>query len=490
MTVLMLAFYSLWPHQTRIQRNLTAFLWFVVVLGLAKIYGVPGINQLGLLPGLNVVWLPRWLAPVIGFCLACLAGLGVQRLETAQRTHQATLAFLACLWFALIGLLLNWDTVSRGSTQHLADTLIVALLFATALWLILLVRPWLRPQIVGIGCCVLVIAELWTYAPHGVYAPRFTPPSDPPFVQFLREQSGEPYRIIAINGILFPDIAAGLGIDDIRSLDALYIDRYIRYIQSFVAPGVTDRFVGATYASSEEDSRLLDNPWFNVTNTRFVIAKPGDDALLTRPASKVGETPPQYVKIYDREVQIYENRDAQPRAFLASAILPVTGQDEAIATMKQVAADAAKTAVVEDVSLAQAQSVSSGGGTVQFIKSAATDVTLDVAARSPSFLVLADSYYPGWEATIDGRGSQIFATDLAFEGVFVPAGTHRIEFHYGPQSFRVGLVIALLALVTLVLVSIGVVPGGKILGRRLIVSPLASRQLSSRPLQSRHDRVR
>jgi uncharacterized membrane protein YfhO len=55
---------------------------------------------------------------------------------------------------------------------------------------------------------------------------------------------------------------------------------------------------------------------------------------------------------------------------------------------------------------------------------------------------LADTFYPGWNATLDSKPVTIFKINGFFRGVFVPAGTHQIEFLYQPTSFYLGIAAA------------------------------------------------
>jgi uncharacterized membrane protein YfhO len=59
-------------------------------------------------------------------------------------------------------------------------------------------------------------------------------------------------------------------------------------------------------------------------------------------------------------------------------------------------------------------------------------------------VLLTDTYYPGWKASLDGRPVQIHPTDYAFRGVIVPEGTHELVFEYDPASFKLGALVALL----------------------------------------------
>ena len=79
-------------------------------------------------------------------------------------------------------------------------------------------------------------------------------------------------------------------------------------------------------------------------------------------------------------------------------------------------------------------------------------VSLRVEAACPGLLVLPDTYFPGWKATVNGRDRTIYPTDGAFRGVSVPEGTSRVEFRYEPRAFCTGLVLAVAGIAGFVLI--------------------------------------
>ncbi len=61
-------------------------------------------------------------------------------------------------------------------------------------------------------------------------------------------------------------------------------------------------------------------------------------------------------------------------------------------------------------------------------------------------LVLADSAYPGWHVSVDGRAAHAKTVDSLFRGVDVGAGVHRVVWTFRPLSLRIGLWISALTL--------------------------------------------
>ncbi|MDX1523221.1 MAG: YfhO family protein, partial [Anaerolineae bacterium] len=65
-------------------------------------------------------------------------------------------------------------------------------------------------------------------------------------------------------------------------------------------------------------------------------------------------------------------------------------------------------------------------------------VELVADLASPGWVVLTDTFYPGWQATFDGQAVDILQGNLMFRAVEVPAGRHEIIFEFRPQSLRRG----------------------------------------------------
>ncbi|HXG51860.1 MAG TPA: YfhO family protein [candidate division Zixibacteria bacterium] len=83
-------------------------------------------------------------------------------------------------------------------------------------------------------------------------------------------------------------------------------------------------------------------------------------------------------------------------------------------------------------------------------------VTVQASLDGAGILVLADSYYPGWKAYVDGKEAEIYRANLFFRAVPLGAGEHVVEFKYEPRSFRLGLIVSMTTLLVLAAISLGV----------------------------------
>jgi hypothetical protein len=82
-----------------------------------------------------------------------------------------------------------------------------------------------------------------------------------------------------------------------------------------------------------------------------------------------------------------------------------------------------------------------------------SSITLHIESSSPALLVVAEAWYPGWRATVNGVPAEVLPANVWMRAVRVPAGESRVELHYVEPSLARGATISLGAL--LVLVAIG-----------------------------------
>jgi len=88
-------------------------------------------------------------------------------------------------------------------------------------------------------------------------------------------------------------------------------------------------------------------------------------------------------------------------------------------------------------------------GTVKVLRHEAERMELAVSADRDCWLFVSDTWYPGWQATLDGQPTPIFPANVAGRAVRIPAGEHSVVFHFRSGSLRMGAALALLALLAL-----------------------------------------
>jgi hypothetical protein len=149
------------------------------------------------------------------------------------------------------------------------------------------------------------------------------------------------------------------------------------------------------------------------------LALTSEASLTVRGASLIDEradafqslTLGPYRLAHSGDVKIYENLNVLPRAFLvANNQLPIT--DNTI-------------------------------GAAAILKYEAEHVIVQTTTDTPGYLILTDTHYPGWAATLDGQPATIEPAYGLFRAVAIPAGAHTVEFRFEPASLKVGAAITL-----------------------------------------------
>jgi hypothetical protein len=151
---------------------------------------------------------------------------------------------------------------------------------------------------------------------------------------------------------------------------------------------------------------------------------------------------PTYQLVHSGDVKIYQNLAVLPRAFVVHQVQVAADGGQALELLRDPGFDPSKTVVLEqDPELA----ASDGQAQVDMVDYQAERVELGASLDSPGYLVLTDSYYPGWTAEVDGVKMPIQRANLYFRALPLEAGNHEVTFLYQPPSICLGLGLALAA---------------------------------------------
>lgn len=201
-----------------------------------------------------------------------------------------------------------------------------------------------------------------------------------------------------------------------------------------------ERTKGLLRAIDKGNSKLLD-----LWNVRFIIGKAGQSPL--KPSSRV---------VYQEgDVVIYENDALLPRAFIANSFVVADSPAAALASLEGDDFTPQSAVILEEQPVATAKGPAPSGYSVANASLGAPaassariteyrreTVRLRADVARESFLVLSDSFYPGWTAYVDGRETKIYRANYLFRAIQVPPGSHSVEFVYRPLAFEIGKAIS------------------------------------------------
>lgn len=79
---------------------------------------------------------------------------------------------------------------------------------------------------------------------------------------------------------------------------------------------------------------------------------------------------------------------------------------------------------------------------VQFEKYCSDEVRLKAKLDAPGLIVIADTYYPGWTATVDGKPAPIYRANRAMRAIPASAGEHEVVMTFRSVPFIAGAIVS------------------------------------------------
>jgi hypothetical protein len=280
-------------------------------------------------------------------------------------------------------------------------------------------------RLLGALAVIITFADLFTAGSgwNPAIPAEWANPSTPSGVRFLK-QDPELYRVAGIGPVMAPNLATFCNLQDIRGYDVPVGERYHVFFQKALQ-GKTTWWIYDLPIWSE---RSLD--FFSLMNVKYVL-------------SVVPLQPPLSL-VYDKEIKIYRNSDVFPRAFLVHRVEMAKDGETAFNRVMALGPELRRVGVLEGVPnpLTAIQPLKEAEGKddrVQVTRYSAGQVKIHVETSSPGFIILGDTYSPGWKAHVDGKRVPVYRADYLLKAVPVERGNHRIVFYYRPLSFLVGL---------------------------------------------------
>jgi hypothetical protein len=141
----------------------------------------------------------------------------------------------------------------------------------------------------------------------------------------------------------------------------------------------------------------------------------------------------------------FRNKEALPRCFLVHDFAVIGDEEEVFIKLRDNEVDCSDVVILEE---ALPEGVAVERTLVEeepprILEYAPEEVIIEAVPQAGAFLVLTDSFYPGWKAYDNGTETRIYAADYLFRAVYLPPGKHVVRFTYRPASFTWGAVISL-----------------------------------------------
>jgi hypothetical protein len=331
-----------------------------------------------------------------------LPGLDVSRVDRV-----VVLYFLAVAGLASLGL----TEISRRVSARLAGGPPARARVAAAL--------------LAVCALILVTIDLFPYGMrYNVSQPRAALPWDYWEVHYLDEDLDRSARAGDAATAIYPgNVAAPLSIPLIEGMNDLPLLRWQELLEA-IEPGIYSRRRLGPLRRPES----LRSPLLDLLGVRRLLT------LAPRHTGQPG-------------IKIIERPGFLPRVFVVPRYEIAGDRGTRLARLGEPDFDPRAAAILEK----EPRGWVSGEGVATIHEYRAERVAI-VVEGSGGGLILADNWYPGWKAAIDGTPAEILVADHALRFVALPAGRHTVVFEFHPRTLALGAAISLVtALVSAVI---------------------------------------
>jgi hypothetical protein len=162
----------------------------------------------------------------------------------------------------------------------------------------------------------------------------------------------------------------------------------------------------------------------------------------------IGQKPqfPYQVEVFKSRdgVSVYENPNALPRVRTVHETKAVPDERWVRANIQDTAIDLGKTAIF--IGSAPALENCAGQDSVETRERTTDKLVIEANMGCRGLVLVSESMYPGWVATVDGKPAQIWEAYGTFRSVVVDAGKHRVEMRFRPKPVYYGAALGALGL--------------------------------------------
>jgi len=280
-----------------------------------------------------------------------------------------------------------------------------------------------------------------------------------PVIEFLQKNTGE-YRIEREWGpLLPPNTWIYSRLYSPSGYDPLSIKSYARWYKIYQKEQL-DELSQPINLEENRFTRYLEtqsyqSTFFDLVGVKYLVALKRDREGIIDPGgqylnSKIPEG--KFKPVFeDGATVVLENLSVLPRVILYDKFLVEPNDLRAQEKLQNGINFRDELVINQPPSFTQHNITSSDSATIESYEP--NKILIATQTQKPSFLMLTDTYFPGWNVFVDGKPSTIYTADGTFRAVEIPPGKHSIAFIYKPESFSFGLKISIISLAFLVITS-------------------------------------
>lgn len=429
--------------------------WLYAAIGgvaLTVASGFPVVTDLLASLPLYGITLNERLAGVAAFCVAVLAAFGADTLLRGDWSHgsrrrRGVLLVAPVALSTLAGLHLATADLPghllKGFVLALPAVLLPALLVALFARVGVRRAAWAAPLLLA-----LVLLPRTTEAPNlyrTFQADLFFPPlAELDAIPDFQADGSEPYRVAGPYLDMVPALGTLWHLEDVRGYATM---RHLRQHQTLSL--WCDRSTAWWFCQVKD----FDRPFLAALGVRYLVAAPHRKSAQGWPLVTRG-----------KNVTIWENPDALPRAFAPDRVLRRDPDSAPPAALERVD-DFRKAALIEFD--AWTEPASPGSKNPDFrrnpvladharvsTRADGPDLVVTVDADAPTWIVVSETPWRGWRARLeggaqDGRGLNLAYANVSMLAFEAPAGRSVVRLTFWPTSFTVGLLLATLGFLAL-----------------------------------------
>lgn len=265
-------------------------------------------------------------------------------------------------------------------------------------------------------------------------------------LSYLRDKAPDRYWGYGTAGIP-ANFGAEYHIFSPEGYDPLYPKWYGEFLYGYRSGKPMEVFTNSTRSDAAISSTFGDGGLSDLNKQKILSALSVRYVLdRTENAGSEQTYPPAVVTpIHSfEEWRIFENLTASPRAYFADQIMIYKNAVEFGQIFFSPKTNMSHTALLtEEVTGVPRNTL---GGSAKILSYEPERLSIGTERDMAGLLVLTDTYYPGWQAVIDGNPTPIIRTNWTMRGVVVPAGNHTVTMTYAPKNSYYGAILSMISI--------------------------------------------